>query len=213
MSTRYENFLPEVLPYARDCPEVVAINAVRNACIDFCDQSLWLLYHHDPIDVVAGESTYELDLPDGTTTARILDAWYDSTPLAPIGEDDLKSMFYSDWRDALGEPRFYTHLDPSELVLAPIPQEDADEALAMIVALRPTRDSVEVDDTLYERWAEWIGWGARARLHDIPAQPFTDPAMAMKARQMFQHGIGLAKIERNRGLTRHVAHVKLPRLV
>lgn len=213
MSTRYEEFLPEVLPYVRDCPEAVAVNAIRNACIEFCDKSLWLLYHHDPVSVYAAESTYDLDLPDGTTTARIMDAWYKTRPLAPIGEDDLKVMFSTDWREAEGDPQFYTHLDPSAVVLAPIPQTDEADALAMIVALRPTRDSVDVDDTLYERWAEWIGWGARGRLHDIPAQPFTDGPAAIRARQMFNHGIGLATIERNRGLTRHVMYVRMPRLV
>jgi hypothetical protein len=213
MSTRYEDFLPEVLPYVRDCPEIVAINAIRNSCIEFCDRSLWLLYHHDPVDIIGGESTYELDLPDGTTTARILDAWYNNTPLAPIGEDDLKTMFNMDWREATGDPRFYTHLDPIEVVLAPTPQADADEALSMIMALRPSRDSVDVDDSLFERWVEYISYGARARLHEIPAQPFSDPASAMKSRQMFNHGIGLATIERNRGLTRHVMRVRMPRAV
>ncbi len=213
MSTRYEQFLPEVLPYVRDCPELVAVNAVRNACIEFCDRSLWLLYHHSPISTVAGESTYELDLPDDTTTARVMDAWYLNGPLAPIGEDDIKQMFLTDWREATGIPAFYTHLDPAEIVLAPTPVQDEDDALALIVALRPTRDSVEVDDTLYERWAEEIGCGARARLHQIPGQPFFDITLASRSQMMFDHGVGLARIERNRGLTRHVSHIRFPRFV
>lgn len=213
MSTRYDAFLPEVLPYARECPELVAINAIRNACIDFCDRSLWLLYHHDPIDIIANESSYILELPAGTCSARILDAWYDTLPLAPIAEDTLKNMFASDWRVATGKPSFYTHLDPDEVVLAPMPQTALSGGLTMIVALRPTRASTEVDDTVFERWAEGIGFGARARLHEMPNQPFYDPAQSMRCRQMFEHFIGLAKIERNRGLSRHVARVQFPRFM
>jgi hypothetical protein len=204
----YKSFLPEVLPYTRECPELAAVNAIRNACIEFCDRSHWLLHHHDAIDVVAGTSTYTLDPPAGTTIARIVDAWFAGHLLAPIGEDNLKTMYFTDWREAEGTPAFYTHLDPNEVILAPIPQQDEVEALTIIAALRPTRASTSVEDSVYERWAEYIGFGARARLHDINGQPYYDPAVAARCRAMFERGMNIAAIERNKGLTRHVAHVQ-----
>lgn len=213
MSTAYTEFLPEVLPYVRDCPDIAAVNAIRNACIEFCDRSHWLLYHHAPQNVTSGASTYTLSPPAGTSVARIVDAWYNGNLLAPIGEDNLKTMYVSDWRYVSGTPAFYTHLDPNQITLSPLPDRTISGALKMIVALRPTRASTSVDDSVYERWAEYIGFGARARLHDINGQPYFDPGMAAKCRAMFDRSVGMATIERNRGLTRHVAYVKFPPVV
>ena len=38
----YEVFLPEVMPYVHDVPEIVAVQAIRNACIEFCEKTHYL---------------------------------------------------------------------------------------------------------------------------------------------------------------------------
>lgn len=210
---RYEEILPEVIPYVQECPEVVAVNAIRNAVIEFCDKSLWLLHEHDPISLNAYQGLYELSLPDDTMSARILDAWFRNLPMAPRGEDDLKRIYPFSWRKMEGRPQFYTQLDPGEVYFVPMPIVDYEDAVHMIVALKPTRNSVSCDDTLYERWAEKIGYGARARIHEIPGQTFSDPALALLNRARFSSAIGEAKVERNRGMTRINQRIRAPRLV
>ena len=211
--TRYEDFLPEVLPYVQECPEIVAINAIRNAVIEFCDKSLWLLYEHDPIPLIAYQGVYELDLPDDTMSARILDAWINNLPMAPRGEDDLKRIYPFSWREMEGRPQFYTQIDPGEVYFVPKPIVSQPDAVKLIVALKPTRNSVGCDDSIYERWAEKIGYGARSRINEIPGQTFTDPALAVANRAKFNVAIGEAKVERNRGLTRTDQRIRPPRLV
>lgn len=213
MSTRYEAFLPEVLPYVPECPEQVAINAIRNACIEFCEKSQYWLYDHDPISGVAGVSTYELDLPDYTAPARVLDAWYNNIPLTPRGEDEIKRTYPFDWRQMEGNPVFFIQQVPTEVILVPKPMLAASLALKLIVVLKPTRDSVQIDDEIYDRWAEGIAYGARARLHALPNQPFSDPVAAVKYTSMFETAIGRAKVARNRGLARATQRVRPPRLV
>lgn len=213
MTTRYEAFLPEVLPYVPECPEQVAINAVRNACIEFCEKSQYWLYDHDPINGVAHMSTYELDLPTCTTAARVMDAWYNNIPLTPRGEDEIKRTYPFDWRELEGNPVFFVQQTQNEVILVPKPLISASQALKLIVVLKPTRDSVDIDDEIYELWAEAIGYGARARLHGLPNQPFSDPLAAVKYTGMFETAIGRAKVARNRGLARATQRVRPPRLV
>lgn len=212
-SVTYDSFFPEVLPYVHDCPEIVAINAIRNTCIEFCDKSHYYIFEHDPIVGLAGVSSYDLDLPTGTTAARILDAWYDNNTLEPKSEDDLKRIFPLNWRTMEGQPSFYMSYVPDTVIISPTPSITETGALTLLVAIKPTRASTTIDSTIYERWAEQIGFGARARLYDTPNQPYADPAQAVKFRGWFESAIGEAKIERNRGLTRTTLRVRPPRLV
>ena len=211
MSTRYEEFLPEVLPYVPECPEIVAVNAICNACIEFCDKSHWWLYEHDPLPTTAYVRTYQLDVPDFTQVCRIVECWYDNYFMRPAGEDELRKLYTFDWRIMEGSPRYFTHSTPDEITVVPMPIISMAEGLKLIVAPKPTRDSFDVDDTLYNRWAEQIGMGARARIHEIPGQTFSDPAMALKYRTMFNSAIGRATEERQRGLTRGTLRVRPPR--
>lgn len=213
MSVDYEAFLQEVLPYVHDCPEHVAVAAVRNACIEFCDRSHYVLYETPSIDALAGVASYELTLPDGMTIARIVDGWCFGLPLRPKSEDDVRAIFPLDWRNMVGRPQYVTHITASTVVVVPRPQEGAVEAMTFIVALRPTRASTVVEDVLYERFAEQIGWGARARLYATPNQPYSDPTQGLYYLARFRTAIAEATIERNRGLTRSPQFVRPPRIV
>lgn len=210
MSTRYEAFLPEVLPFAPECPETVAVNAIRNACIEFCQKSLYWLYDHDPLTVMAGVSTYTLEVPDYTTPAVVTDAWYDNLVLEPRGADELRKGYAYDWRSMEGSPQFFTQELPGEVILVPTPLVTLTSGLNMIVALKPTRDSVDIDDNIYENWAEGISYGARSKLLALPGQTFSDPSSAAAYAALFTNAIGQAKIARNRGLARAVQRVRPP---
>lgn len=211
MSTPYEAFLPEVLPYAPDCPEIVAVNAIRNACIEFCEESNWLLYEHPEITTLAGVGSYPLIVPTGTMSARIYEGWCGNLQLKPVSEEVLKRVYVYDWREMEGGAQFVTMLNPDEAIIVPKPLIPNVAPLKLIIALKPTRDSVDVDDRIYQRWAEQIGWGARGRLLEIPNQSFYDPATAMKYKAMFTTAIGQAAVERNRGLTRAPVRARPPR--
>lgn len=198
----YDEFLPEVLPYVHDCPTPVALNAIRNACIEFCEKSQWLVHEHDPIPYTANTGNYEFDPPTDTSVVRVFNAWSSDAPLTPKSQDELTAMYGFAWREVTGSPIFYTQISPEEIVLVPKPQTVVSQALKMIVVIKPLRSSSAVDPNLYETHAESIAFGARARLYDTPGQPYSDPAQAVKFRGWFESAIGAAKIDRNKGLTR-----------
>lgn len=214
MSIAYTEFFPEVMPYFPGIPEPLAINAVRNAAIEFCDKTDWLFYTPILQDLIAGEDEYDLtlDVPTDTTVARVQAVWCNDLPVLPKSEDDLRRLYGLDWRKQTGRPVYYTQYTNNTLVLAPTPSVSSSQALAMTLVLRPTRDSTTCDDSLHDRWVETIAYGARMRLHEAAGHAYENPQLAEKYRVLFKNGINQAIVERTRGLARTNLRVRAPRL-
>lgn len=208
----YETFLPEVLPYVRDVPEAAALNAIKNACIQFCQESQWLRDEPDGITIVAGQATYELDYPLGYTVAGIVRAGIGTRPLKPGAPELMVQLFGDDWRTREGGVSHYMQDESGYIRLVLVPNIAYTDTLNVVLAVKPSRSSTKVDRELWERWAEAIGFGARARLHDTPAQPYYDPEQAVKFRNWFETKIGEAKIEAQRGRVRGPLYVRPPQL-
>ena len=209
----YTEFLSEVQPFATDCPQNVAINAIRNAAIEFCERSLYYTYEIPAINVVAGTARYTLTLPTETTLAHVTDAWVDNRFLNHVGEDDLRQLYGNDWRTQSGGPAYITQLDLATVALVPNPNVSVTSGLKIIAALKPTRTSLNIDTGIRERWLEVIAAGALARIHSIPNLSFSDAPTAMLNRAMFNAGIARADIERRRGLVRTITSVRPPRFI
>lgn len=197
-----DDFLREVTPYMPSVPDPVAINAVRNALIEFCGKSHWWLAEHDALTVLADTAVYDLDAPADAQVIRVHQAWFQQVALRQSSEDELHRMLGANWFDMTGSPRYISQLSFYEVRLTPIPDTTVADGLKMLVCLAPTRDATGVDQALYDRWSEQIGIGARARLHETPNTTYYDPKAAMYYRRQFIAAIGEAKVERNRGLTR-----------
>ena len=173
----YENFLPEVLPFVHNCPQDYAVNAIKNACIDFCNQTHWLQYTTDPMLVLANVTNYDLDYETGVLPIRLI--------TLQLNGMNVPGTLGSDYTITLGVT----------------PSTQMANALVATLALAPARSSTAIDVSVYERWLEVIAQGARGRLYDVPAQPFTDPQRATLAKGFFKSGIADARAEVQRGLT------------
>ena len=199
----YDNILPEVTPYCAGVPDEVAINAIRNATIEFCDKTHWLQYSPAALTGTAGQATYAFATPTDTLLARIVSLWYDNFELTAASEDQLDQMVSVEWRILQGSPRYYTHpTDATIVTLAPYPLITEVGAITSMIVLKPTRASTTLDPDLAEKWTETIAAGARMRLHSTPGQSYTSNSQAAVASAMFRSGISDAIVQRNRGMTR-----------
>lgn len=201
--TPYTAFLPDVLPFVHDCPEISAIAAIRSAAIEFCEKSHYWQADVDAMDTDEGESLYMVAVPDGSTMISLVDGWYNNARLAIKSADELARLFRgSDWRSVIGDPMYVTKMTGSMIRLCPIPTKTEFESVGLRAVLAPTRDSTGVDDDIYERFLEVVAKGARSRLYATPGQPYYDMNLSMSYRKEFITGIGEAKILANKGLTR-----------
>lgn len=206
----YDQFLTEVLPYVRDCPEFAAVHAVRNACIEFCELSHYLRYDCEPGDVVKGQGEYDVVPPSGYVVAALLGASVFGRTLADSTPDQLASRFGHDWQSHTStSPMFFTQTRPETVLIVPRPHKAEQATLNVSIAIAPSRASTQVDSVIFEKWAEVIGFGARARLHETPQQPYHDEAGAVKYRAWFIAGCNKARIEAKKGLGRASLSVRM----
>lgn len=200
MSTvSYEEFFKEVIPFVRDVPEFVALNAIRNACIEFCEETLFWRQVLDPMAVVVDQAEYDLEIEPNTEVAMIVSASLDDLSLEVKSDEELRKLLGANWREKTGGIQYVTQEDFATVRLCFTPDTATTSQLYFTVALRPLRSSTRIDRAIYERYAEIIGWGARARLHDTPQQSYSDENAAAKFRKWFESGYGKAKISINRG--------------
>lgn len=196
MTVLYSAYLTRVIPYARDCADPVAEAAVRDAVIDFCQRTHWLL---DPITFVseADEGVYALTPTDAfTETVAVKEVRFDGVLLTPTTEDVVNASTIHDWRAPSATPRNYIVGSDSTTVRLIYAPDTADLEVQAVLAVAPTRDSTGAADSLFDRWAEDIAMGARARLHEQANAPYYDIKMAEQMRRRFNHAIGRANVVR-----------------
>lgn len=208
----YDAFLPHVLPYVPHCFEEQAIIAVRNACIDFCRDSLVLQDEIDPIGVTAGEATYEIDVPPGYVLGQVLSLYYVGRKLERKSQLELERLYTRDWQSLAGTPQVFTQFNQDEVTVALCPTETTKNALTGRIAMLPARASSRVDGVLLERYLDDIAAGALSRLMVTPDQPYTDVKAASEYASKFKTGSATARSFVNGGMNHAPMRVRYQRI-
>jgi hypothetical protein len=132
---------------------------VRDACIEFCKESLIWQEPIDPIDSIEGEAVYELDVPTGTNLTHVVDLYYNLARLAKKSVSEIAARYSRDWMQYSGTPAMFTMLNPNEVTLVPKPDRrwrcvDRDSRLCADAQI------TQIIDYIYEDYAEEIARGA-----------------------------------------------------
>jgi len=212
----YDDFLPYVLPDVPGCAEIVAIQAIRNAAIDFCEKSCVVQVDLDPVTLIAGSADYDLEPPSGTLVTKVMKLFYKNKELPPFGQDYVPSATYYNaaaiGADESSTPVTWSQKDTKTFTVFPAPGERESGAITIRAALKPTRASESCDDILFEDYAEYIAAGAKARLMIVPNKAYTNPNLVATQNQFFLQGVNVARQRAARGHTRANLRVKLVRI-
>jgi hypothetical protein len=208
-TTLFTAFLPEVAPFVMDCPQVIVINAIRNAAIEFCERTLIWQANIAAMDLAAGTAEYTVATPADTQLVEIMACYYNQVLLVPKDQDGLVRIFrLGDWRSVEGPPRYFTRPSSSVLQVVPTPVDAETGAVGVRAALAPTRTATGIDSEVYDDYLMAIAAGARAYLHSMTGQTFYDPNLSMQLRREFMAAIGHAKIKVNKGQTRSAPRIE-----
>lgn len=196
-----DDFFSEVLPEVDGCMKALARNAIRNAAIEFCRETLYVKYDMPPIDIVAGQHTYQLTAPSGSIIETLISVYDDGNPVRPKSADQLTidwpnelSLIYShgtiiqpeDWTLYKGGvAEIYHQPTASTIRLIGIPTLDKPGSLTVRSALRPSHDAMSVDDVLLHEWHEAIGRRAKSTLMAMPNQKWSNPELSVHYRAKF----------------------------
>lgn len=213
----YEDFFPNVLYDVPGAPEPVVVNAIRNACIEFCEKSLVLTRDHDPITLIQGKVDYDLEPPGGYLVVKVQKAWVDHNPITPLAPDIVKdaavyNRLFSSYQSAPSIPRSYLQKDERTISVWPVPEKKYQNGLTLRVALKPTRASTEIDDVILEDYAETIAAGALSRLMVSPGKAYTNTEFAGVNQAKFISGINVARARALHGHVRSDLSVKLRKI-
>jgi hypothetical protein len=207
--TDLDAFLSKVLPYAPGCPEPVAFEHIRNAAIEFCEETkLW-----------RSDDAFELaDDPNilcAPTDAAILDIErcdWNGKRLEPATIGWLDDR-YPDWRSSTnlwqGEPSWFTQLAPDTIRVVPMPYDDASpRTVGVSLRLKPSEDAELLPDFLAEHHRTLIGWGALAGILMLPNQTFSAPDRAQYYQAKFDQGLGRKSKLQQKGQQRGPVRMK-----
>ncbi len=195
-SVAFEDFLPEVGLEAAGVPDIVAVNAIRNACFDFCRDSLWLCAVGSPVTYSENVQTYTLTPPADTLVVGVLNLNVDGKKLAPPWTLEEVSSVRPDWQSAKGVVEGF--VQPSNGVVSLIAVPNAAGFFTPTIAYAPTRTATTVDERVFDYHLESIKYGALWKLKSMVGHPWSDPAGAALYEQRFLMMVGQATIERYR---------------
>ncbi len=171
------SFLPRLLPNVMGCSEPLALQALLDSAIDFCDQSLAVVQTLDPVTLPAGVGSFELDTPNQTVVAQVLNVWFDGYLVAPQPQFQATDLAGAD-----GTPRYYYGQELDEvynITFLPAPDTTVQNGTLVRAALKPTRTATQVPSVLFERYLDAVVAGAQAILHAVQDQPYSNDQKAL----------------------------------
>jgi len=177
--------MPYLIPLVPNCSEPAAVQALRNACIDFTKGSMCLQGQLDPMSVAKDVAEYDIDVPKNTRLTQMISLYYLGSLLPRKSLSYIVGATGRDWAALRGPPTMYTQFAPDTVTLIRCPGESIANALTGTYAYVPTRSSTTCDEVMLERYAEAIARGAASKLMQIPNEPFSNLQMAMMYHRQF----------------------------
>jgi hypothetical protein len=189
----WEAFMPELLTFAPGCPIPLAESKVRQAAIEFFRRTRAWVEWLDPVTTLASASTdYPMVNASGADVARIEQATLDGRPLGVVS--------YPGADKDVSELGLISH-DLKTFRLGGIVA--AGLLVQVQAALIPSRTSTVIPDALFEKYADSIAHGARAKILSIPNTAFYNPGVYALERSEFEAAIATKSVESWRGLTKN----------
>lgn len=198
-SVSLTSFSPEVAPLVPGCADILILNAVRNAAIEFCEESTYWQETQDAFDVTANDLPYDLEAPTGARVCQILSCTVDGQPIDPAALDVLET--HTNWRTLEGsQPSAYFQPNPDQFSLFPLPT--GTNSVILRTAYCPTRTATSIESYVYQTQLVCIAAGALANLMEMPLQQWSNPELAQFYRAKFMQGIAAATVKANKSFNR-----------
>ncbi len=201
---KHTEFLDGVMPQVPGCLVDMALIEIKHSIIDFCERSLILQNDADPVSIVANSADYDIDVPTGYRSVKIMHAYYKDAEITPVAPDNVR-------KSGPGSPAGFNQPTPEEFRLYPTPDKTEANAITMRVALKPSRAKDDIDEFIFEDYYEGIVSGALHRLMSDVDKPYTNPNAALMHKVIYETAVNTARQRANRGYVRSSLQVKMRR--
>ena len=220
MSTALSSWEKKIMPDVPGVPYPAMIDAVRDACIEFCKETWLYTYDLDRISIVAETQSYTLTVPTAAYGEIIAadevkykqDGLDDDqfVTLNPLSVEDKERAYGASWifQTAPTPSEFWLGSDKT-LYLHRIPTVASAEGLLVKVILKPAEDCTTVPDFLWTDHRDTIASGAKADLLSRKGMPWYDPQLSGAFKAMFTNGYNNAKMIKAVGYTTRPLRVRM----
>jgi hypothetical protein len=179
MATPWETFYPYLQPHVPGCPEIVIVQHLQEAAVDFCERSGVWRYDLESDFTSKSLSDYEVFLPNNTTLENILVLYLNDSPLTKV----VDSYHFTSSGAGNGRPSYYSIYQDSFVRFYPTP--DAKYTFGGVATIKPSLDATGVEDFIYNTHGRAIACGALGKLLNIPGKEWTNPELAAYYRMKF----------------------------
>jgi|ThiBiocorrection_1091964.scaffolds.fasta_scaffold74009_2 hypothetical protein len=195
----WSEFYDLVAPHLPGCPFAAMDNALRQAAIVFCEQSLAWRFDHPAIAIEPGVSVYPFALPAESALHAILHAVLDGRKIAcfAAGRDMEERNRAINLLQGVPSCIFGS---ADSFTLAPEPT--ASGVLILRVVLKPSLASTGLGDREFDEYREAIAHGALFRLMSSPKKPYTQLQLASTHQEQFGIKTGAAAMNAERSYIR-----------
>lgn len=208
----FDSIVNRVSPYAPGCPFPTIVQHVRDAAIDICERTLYWRYKPNSIRLTPGVYDYLYETPAETVTHAVLTAYVNGRPMYTSNIEDLNAHFpdFLDYdSEKRGSPQHFFQINFCSFGVMPIPDDSEPYNLQLILALKPTRSAVGMDDFVLEELEPAIVDGALSTLLLIPEKAWSNEKMAMYHAAQAQRRITERRARANLGNSRAPLSVRM----
>lgn len=184
------------------CPDDIAQDLIRKSAIHFCQQThIW--QQEVILDAQKENGSYPIQLEDCAQALMIkyvrigypnncrVGSWNDVCTWSQKYFPERKGANYV---CCIGN-NIYSLTDRTTLNISPVPTIDAIKAIKVCIAVAPTQDSCGIPEEIYDKWNEYIAYGAGYRILTMNKRPWTNMTLAKELRKDYEAGIVRAKNE------------------
>lgn len=190
----FSSMIGSLLVEAKGCSNLLAIDKLREATIEFCRRTQRYRKSFTTTSVAdSGKYSITSFLPVGTKLWDVLNVTYDSSEPLPYRSLDKLNAETPDWSVDSGTPELYTMEDFSSFTLVDKPSASA-VTIGFTLALLPSQDATAIDDDIAEQYRETLLSGAKYRLLLMNGQDWSNPNLAAVYKRDFETAVGRASL-------------------
>jgi hypothetical protein len=201
------------------CPYPLVVQYIRDAAIRVCERALVWRYEQPAFNLTPGQYQYAFNKPADTQVHAVLMATLNNSPLEILTLDDARNL-YPAWpilsttsteiEENGTEPRSVAQVDTYRYVVLPAPDAEATYSLRMIYALKPSRNALEMDESVFDEYELPIMHGALQNLLVMPKTDWSDRELATYHAKQFLFTMNEARAQANLGVFRGSLSVRFP---
>ncbi|CDS48914.1 hypothetical protein [Polaromonas sp. CG9_12] len=192
--------------------DAIVVQAIAATAGDFCTRAQVWDELQDPVALVDGVGSYDVDAPSDARVLAVLGAWTPSNELVPVTLARLAYLM-PDWQTRQGSVPLYFNAarELGSITVYPRPANALGTLLTLKVRYAPKRTATTLPDFLADKYEDALLHGAKARLMGQVNVPWSAPSVGLIHSQAYEAALAQATVDQLHEYVQSTLRVRPPR--